>query len=341
MPEPRPTHRTIAKEAGVSSVTVSLALRNHPSISEPTRLRVQAIAEALGYRPDPEISKLMHRLRSQRRKNLAANLVALRPGSSQALPAYDQQVLRGAKERADSLGYALEVMSLDAPRVSADRLGKTLRSRGVEGVLLLPMPPADLSLRLDWSSFSVVATSFSVLKPRFNTVVPNQFSNMLRLCAALAEKGESRVGVITNRQHDVKVNHRFTSAYLWHTALGDGEPIPPLVLAGANLPTEQIVSWIKKHRPTTIITDSEGLQVSICNRLSAELSRASRWICTGLAGRNEGIEGIFENPEEIGRAAIETLAAMIQRGERGIPEWPRVTEIEGEVRLGGPEPAKR
>ena len=42
----------LAKELGVSKVTVSKALRNHPDISEETTLKVKELAEKLGYMPN-------------------------------------------------------------------------------------------------------------------------------------------------------------------------------------------------------------------------------------------------------------------------------------------------
>lgn len=42
----------ISKKLGVSKVTVSKALRNHPDISEATKLKVKALAEKMGYLPN-------------------------------------------------------------------------------------------------------------------------------------------------------------------------------------------------------------------------------------------------------------------------------------------------
>ena len=42
----------LAKELGVSKVTVSKALRNHPDISQATTLKVKALAEKVGYMPN-------------------------------------------------------------------------------------------------------------------------------------------------------------------------------------------------------------------------------------------------------------------------------------------------
>jgi len=56
----RVTMRQVATRAGVHSTTVSLALRNHPSLPVETRERLQALAKEMGYRPDPMLGALMH-----------------------------------------------------------------------------------------------------------------------------------------------------------------------------------------------------------------------------------------------------------------------------------------
>jgi LacI family transcriptional regulator len=325
---PRPTQRTIAREAGVSAVTVSLALRNHASIPEPTRKRIHNIAEAQGYQSDPNITKLMHHLRMRRTKNLSSNLVALRK-RPESKSHYQSKVLVGVMEQAARLGYALEVINLEEPSLSPAKLGKILRNRGVEGLVLLPMEPADLSDLTDWSRFSVVATSYSVLKPRFNTVVPNQFSNMLKLCAQLAAAGENRIGIVTTIAHDLKVNHRFISAYFWHTMSGNGTVIPPLLVESHLQVHRHLLKWIEKHDPKVILTFQNNIDLN----LPEEVRRRIKWVRTGLASNADGQSGIFENPKEVGRAAIDVLAGMLQRGDRGIPISPRCTEIEGEVKL--------
>jgi LacI family transcriptional regulator len=52
------TQRDLAKMAGVSHTTVSLALRQHPSISDETRARILKLAHKLSYRPDPMLAAL-------------------------------------------------------------------------------------------------------------------------------------------------------------------------------------------------------------------------------------------------------------------------------------------
>ena len=54
----RPTIQDVAVAAGVSVATVSRALRGLPNVALPTRVRVEAAARELEYRPDPHASRL-------------------------------------------------------------------------------------------------------------------------------------------------------------------------------------------------------------------------------------------------------------------------------------------
>src|SRR5687768_14253018 len=54
----RVTQRELARLASVSHTTVSLALRNHPSIPPETRERIAKLAQRHHYRPDPALSAL-------------------------------------------------------------------------------------------------------------------------------------------------------------------------------------------------------------------------------------------------------------------------------------------
>lgn len=105
-----PSLATIAAAAGLSRNAVSLALRNSPEIAPSTRARVQALAEKMGYRPNPLVTALMSQLtrgRSRWRATIAC--IDLRPEAYAVqrnpilLPA-----IRGIERRAQSLGFSLD-----------------------------------------------------------------------------------------------------------------------------------------------------------------------------------------------------------------------------------------
>src|SRR5699024_2955197 len=57
-PEPRPTLKGIAHQAGVSIATASRALADNPAVALTTRERIQALAADLGYRPNAQARAL-------------------------------------------------------------------------------------------------------------------------------------------------------------------------------------------------------------------------------------------------------------------------------------------
>ncbi len=75
--KPRVTQRDVARKAGVSHVTVSLALRGSPSSTEQTRNRIVKIADTLGYSPDPMLTALSSYRKQNRPEAYHANIAWL------------------------------------------------------------------------------------------------------------------------------------------------------------------------------------------------------------------------------------------------------------------------
>ena len=136
----KPTQRDIAAEAGVCVATVSLALRNHPSIPEATREEIREVAERLGYQPNPRVAELMGHIRRNRSADALGETAALvwtdrrktAPGTSPQLEAFEQAVRDTLREN----GVGLTVFTRE-PDQEVDQIGRVLRSRGIRGVILV------------------------------------------------------------------------------------------------------------------------------------------------------------------------------------------------------------
>lgn len=74
---PSPNMTDIAKAAGVSKNTVSLALRGSPKVSAVTRRRIEKAAKSLGYRPNPTVAHLMAELRQNRSQGYQSTLAII------------------------------------------------------------------------------------------------------------------------------------------------------------------------------------------------------------------------------------------------------------------------
>lgn len=341
----RPTLRSLAAEAGVSPMTVSLALRNSREVSTATCGRIQRLAAARGYRPDPTITKLMQHLRMRAPRRFQASLCGLMQNWS-AMPRQDSnnyyvRLQRGLQGRAESLGFAFDTIDLnDYPK--KESLQRVLLSRGVEGVVLLPLlRPSRLDDRLDWKFFSTVAVTSSVLSPRFHSVMPHHFDNMLRVCDELTRAGCVRIGLAISKDHDVRVNHRWLGAMAWHNSLAGAQPVVPLLgeRAGPWLEPGVFADWLRRERPDAVIMDplDRPLLAAVLPKLPAR--RRPRIISMNFP-HPAADAGLDQCVEEIGTAAIEVLAGMIARGDKGVPRRPNTTMIVGEW-IGGVLPGER
>jgi len=333
MKSSRPTLRSLAAEAGVSAMTFSLALRNSSAISARTRQRLQRLARVRGYQPDPTISKLMQHLRMRAPNRTQANicgLVRTSASGSRQPHAFADRVQDGLRQRAESLGFAYDRLEI-SPEANSGSLQRILRSRGVEGVVFLPMPgQSDLSGFLKWDTFSVVSVTSSVTAPRVHSVTPNHFDNMLHACRQLAADGHRRLGLAISQEWDERVRHRWAGGIAWQNTFGETLPIPPFIgrAVGPRLADQGFVSWLLEHRPDVVLVEAidETLLSAALRQLPAR--ERPRVVTLDWPDPPAG-SGVDQRPEVIGSVAIEILAGMIARGERGLPEHPLAIMVEG------------
>lgn len=334
MKSQRPTLRSLAAEAGVSAMTFSLALRNRPEISTATRRRLQRLARLRGYQPDPTIAKLMQHLRMRAPARVTANICGIVEASTDKTSGrheFAERVQTGIRQRAEELGYAYDRIEI-ATGTSESRLQNVISSRGVEGIVLLPMPgQADLSRLLDWSHFSVVSVTASVVAPRVHTINPSHYDNMIRACQRLAESGFRRIGLAISRDWDERVRHRWAGAIAWQNAAGGTEPVVPFFssFAGPKLSDAGFTIWLKRQRPDVVVV--EAIDGTLLNRALRAIPLRHRPIVATMDWPNEQASlGMDQRSEEIGAVAIDTLAGMIYRGERGIPKRPLNILVDGD-----------
>lgn len=326
-PSTPPTTRDIAARASLSNATVSLALRHHPRISEATREKVARIAKELGYRPDPQVAKLMTHLRQRRAPRFQSVIVALTTIPEGEERAYNHEMRKGAETRAHELGYKLEVIRISPSAHRNRALNRMLLSRGIEGVLLFPMRDAlPLTDMLDWNQFSVVAVTRGVPDPVFHRVIPNHFANSVLVCDQLERLGYRRIGLATNRGFDLLTTPGLAAGVVWQPVQGRAEQVTPLLYD-----TERprgVAEWFARERPDAIVLRGVLDAEAVVEDLKLKVPGPVGLAVTNLEGKTpfSGIDGrVFE----IGSAAIDQLNARIHANEKGVPRVPTDTTITG------------
>lgn len=323
---PRVTLTSVATAMGISAMTVSRAMRNRPGVAPELAERIRETAARMGYRPDPEIGRLMHHLRHGQGSGLHANLCAVTDFAKDAEPRYCARLHRHAAEHARELGFEFSVIRV-APSASgwASAL-RNIRARGVEGILLLPMVAATELGTVGWDEFSVVAATSSIASPRFHEVAPNHPANARMMIDHLAGQGFLRIGYVGLAPHARRTREALPAALAWHHSRHRVRCEPLL-----HEPDEQpdVVAWARRERPDVVLV---GRPPDIPAHQAA-LEKAGMHVAWAQANSSAFFHhapGLDERDDLIGAAAIDTLSSLVVRGARGIPAVPTSVSITGQ-----------
>lgn len=327
----RPTVRQVAELAGVSAMTVSRALRNNPRVTLAVRKRVQKIALGLGYRPDPEVAKLMSHLRRRDKAQLVAGIAAVTSIPEDIEPPQLRKSYDSARLRAEALGYRLELFRIAEPGRFNRQLERALINRGIEGVLLLQMVnPVVMDEFLDWDKFSVTAASPSVLRPDFPRAGVHYFHNARLMCERLALRGCKRIGFVGSDTFCVRTNEAFSAAAAWQNGVAGETPVRPLVFKTYAEADLEIDAWLKRERPDAIIAYSENILSLLTEKLRLYSGGRVLLTCTNINSPNPVCPGIDERHELIGHKAVDILTGLLNRNEKNLRSTHAGTLIDGQ-----------
>jgi len=328
------TMKTVAQKAGVTQATVSLSLANNPRIPVETRERIRAIAQELGYRPNPYVAALM-RSRRQNRSPLARPVLALVNGletrsswRTTAAPTVRDMRL-GAIARAQERGYKPEEFWLFEDNMSAARFGGMLRARGIAGVLLGPLSPGAQPPELPWGEFAAVR--LGVPLPEFNlpTVCNDHFFSSQQVVRHTHELGYRRPGLVMLSLHRRRFHGRWEGGLESARHLFPGmKPTAPLLLESFD-ELSSLGGWLKREKPDVIVSPQpESLQAPLAKlgyRIPRDLGLAS----LACRAADDAISGVWQNGALLGATAIDRIISMLESNERGFTPQASVTMVEG------------
>lgn len=327
----RITVRDVAVAAKVHFTTAARALKNDARISPKTCAKVKEAARKLGYMPDPMMSAFAAYRQKHQIPKFRGTLawVTNFPQRDGWHNLASDRYYAGAAQQAAELGYQLEEFWLHEPKMTAKRASQILFSRGIRGLLIAPQAHNRGHLSLRWEDFSVVSFGYSMVRPKVHLVAPAHFRAVVTCFRQLRAMGHRKIGFYCEHSKDERNDRLWTSAF--HSErelLPESREIPiltPKVYAAANL-----LQWYRRYRPTAIITtyQNPGPLQWLRNakfRIPQDVSLA--FLNTELTTIN--VAGINEQSAQIGIAAVNQLAGMLQRGERGLPDAPLRVLVEG------------
>jgi LacI family transcriptional regulator len=329
-PRKHVSYKDIAEEAGVSQMTVSYAFRNHPSIPEKTRARIQEIANGLGYVPDPKMAEFLQYMRGRRKNRDFPVLAYLHVGDQKHPPAnsYNARLLSGAIRRAENLGYRVETFWLNPKGLNEATLARVLRTRAIDGVLIPPLPVEMGRLNLPWEQFSVVTASYTSDYLGFNQVCNNRHQITQLALEQARRRGYKRIGLVINKELDIRSSHNSLSFFYWFQSQQPEEERVP-VLFETEIVRRRYFDWIKENKVDVVVSGLNTLAFWMRDdgmRMPEDIGFIS---LSTFVGNPDGFSGVDECAELVGSASVDLLTSQLHRTEKGLPLVRKLILLEG------------
>lgn len=326
----RKTQDDVAQRAGVHRTTVSLALKGHPRIPAVTRNRIRAIADQLGYVPDPMLSSLAA-YRTQKRpaayRGTLAWLVSSAGGFDWKSVPHFRDSYDGALIRARRYGFELQTFDLNGPEVTANRLSGILRARNISGLLLCPQRIPRATLAFPWEKFSAVTFGYGVADPRLHSISPGHYLAVRRIMDELRALGYRRIGLALDEAQNQRTDGNNLAAFLIAESAEKRVPaIPPFTAPYSEV--DALGEWIRRYKPDAIVSGAYYV-AAMLRQLGIKTPQQLGVACPCIPSKDTELSGVFEDWRYIGEIAVDTLIAMLNRGERGVPARPQRLHVEG------------
>jgi LacI family transcriptional regulator len=325
----RVTLAEIARRAGVSRTAVSYALRDDPNIAPATRMRIRKMADELGYRPDPMLAKLMAHLHAGRGRRYTGKLAFLNVHKDRDFWLHTAALgdfRRSAEARAVELGYGSEEFWLYEPGRTPRRLAQMLIARGIRGLVVGSTGRSGSVIEFPWAKFAAVTVGYSVASPALHRVVTHHYRNTRLALRKAAEAGYARLGFIASRQAEAAMEDLHLAAFLAHQQeVPEAMRVPALFSDGDD--ATELRRWFDTYGPDVILSPSLG-----ANQLAAAGLRVPEDVALIklLLWESAGdMAGVRPGYERLGAAAVNLLVAQLQHDSYGLPEDPKIVQVEG------------
>jgi len=315
-----------------------MALRGDPAISAETRAKVRAAAESLGYKPNPLVSSLMASLRASGGKGVkrtcsVAFLKTLGKGAPAYRKAFHEKYFEGALRRGEELGYLVESYSLEDPGMSAGRLEKIIRSRGVDGLLIAPLPVAKMPFQLEWDHYAVAVLGYT-MSDAFSVAAHHHFRNMQLALAQIARREYRRPGICLSEELNKRVGRVWLGAFLEaQLHLPPRDRVPPCMFEQEKF-SKTFAAWVRKYEPDVVVSSHGPPLCETLADLGKECPRDIGVVTLSHQDGQDSLSGIDEDAGTLGALGLELVVEQLNRNERGIPRCRKIVLQDGFWRDG-------
>lgn len=322
----------IAVAAGVTRMTVSLALRNQPGrVSDAVRKRIVAAADKLGYQPDARIASWMSQVRASKIRE-PIPIAWLNADKDEDVWHWKKELmpyLEGAQKRCEELGfYLVDDFWLRTPGMTGRRMSQILFNRGIRGVIITPFDKI-FRIRLDWQNFAVASFDNSLVAPRLHQVSQDHHYNTMLALKHLRRFGYRRIGVFLSAWAEARSYHACAGAVAYfQQQIPVEERVPVLPQKYSFEPGAEFGPWLREYKPDVIV----GQHSELVRWLEAEKYRVPNDIgVVHMSLEDDCLDwaGVRSGKREIGAATAELVIAQLHNNSFGLPTTSHDVRISG------------
>ena len=323
-----PTLHDIARLLGLSTMTVSRALRGAPRVAPATRKRVLAAAQQLGYTPDPHLARLMEFVRSRKKTGSRATIAVLReyvPQDGLLAPSYQFVPIEDIRRRAHGYGYRVEEFFLGKDGLTPARLQEVLHARGTEAVIVSPQSMQLPCSKVDYSPFAAVTFGNAMQEPALHMCAGNMTLGIQTAAEQLTARGYQRIGVAVTQWIVNRSQFGYSGGlFHWQHRMPAKNRVPLLLFPSNDLSRgrDAFLRWMEKHGPDALITFDTHVPDWLC-ALGLSYPKDIGFVVHDWTPKMEGFAGIYQRREHLAAAAVDIVVAQLAQHERGVPEVPR------------------
>jgi LacI family transcriptional regulator len=303
----RPTIKDVAREAEVSTVTVSRVVNGSPQVQPETRARVEAAMLHLGYSPNLAARSM--------RTSLTQTVGFLVPD----LTSYpNAAVAQAAERRLAEEGYAVLLASSDYRAERERRVLEVLRTRQVDGIVLYVCDEQDPGLRAAVAKLDVPLVVLDRDLPvEADCVLSEHVGAMGEAVRYLTLLGHRRMALLLTdlRIRPVRERRRgFEAAVAAAGLAADQQTVLPVSPAGAGAMPAALALLDQPDGPTAIIAEGSRLLRGVVlaaravgKRVPEDLSLVGIDAEDIASAASPEITCILRDFGEIGRTAAELM----------------------------------
>lgn len=324
------TIRQVAFRAGCSHTAVSMALRNHPGVSQETRDRIRRIAEEMGYSRDSLVSSLMGQLRTkkeQRERETVGIINCWDTREGDRTTHLGKELHAGITQRVAALGYRMDYFWAKERGMSARRLSRILQARGIRGILLLSMPHAHAHIPLEWDRFAAASVGYGLYRPELHRVNYSHYHAMVLALRTLRQMGFRRIGFTNRLDQEDMVNNERLSAYLGFHYRVLGTAPPPALLVKDWEPAAT-AEWLREARPEVVVS-SNPAPYHILRKIGYRVPEDLNFVNLDAVPNDLPCAGIRQPRNEVGAKAIDLVVEQLEKHDFGVPTVAKVVLVKG------------